>query len=101
MFGSSNPYSEPGDTQITLSTRNLRSTDHYNGTAEQVQRQTLQTYVVNLQHAVDLTINRTFTPRVSASVGVPFVSASWAEASPPPDPSELEQGVYCEVTPWP
>lgn len=82
VFGSSNPYSEPGDTQITLSTRNLRSTDHYNGTAEQVQRQTLQTYVVNLQHAVDLTINRTFTPRVSASVGVPFVSASWGIPSP-------------------
>jgi TPP-dependent pyruvate/acetoin dehydrogenase alpha subunit len=26
---------------------------------------------------------------------------AWAEASPPPDPAELEQGVYCEVTPWP
>jgi TPP-dependent pyruvate/acetoin dehydrogenase alpha subunit len=26
---------------------------------------------------------------------------AWAEASPPPDPSELEHGVYCETTPWP
>lgn len=26
---------------------------------------------------------------------------AWAEASPPPDPAELEQGVYCEATPWP
>ena len=39
MFGSSNPYSQPGDTQITLSVRTLRSTDHYNGPVEQVARQ--------------------------------------------------------------
>ena len=26
---------------------------------------------------------------------------AWAEASPPPDPTELERGVYCEATPWP
>jgi len=25
----------------------------------------------------------------------------WAEATPPPDPAELEHGVYCEATPWP
>ncbi len=26
---------------------------------------------------------------------------AWAEASPAPDPSELEHGVYCEGRPWP
>ncbi len=26
---------------------------------------------------------------------------AWAEASPPPDPGELERGVYCEGRPWP
>ena len=26
---------------------------------------------------------------------------AWAEASPPPDPSEVERGVYCEDRPWP
>jgi TPP-dependent pyruvate/acetoin dehydrogenase alpha subunit len=26
---------------------------------------------------------------------------AWAESTPPPDPAELEQGVYCEATPWP
>ncbi|HEV2438785.1 MAG TPA: thiamine pyrophosphate-dependent dehydrogenase E1 component subunit alpha [bacterium] len=26
---------------------------------------------------------------------------AWAEASPPPDPAELEHGVYCEAAPWP
>jgi hypothetical protein len=82
VFGSSNPYSEPGETQVNVSTRNLRSTDHYNGTVEQVQRQTLDTYVVNLQHAVDLNVTHTFTPRLSASVGVPFLAASWGIPSP-------------------
>jgi TPP-dependent pyruvate/acetoin dehydrogenase alpha subunit len=26
---------------------------------------------------------------------------AWAEASPPPDPAELEERVYCEDRPWP
>jgi peroxiredoxin len=82
VFGSSNPYAQPGDTQLTFSTRNLRSTDHYNGTVEQVQRQTLDTYVVNIQHAVDFTLTHSFTERFSASLGIPLVAASWGIPSP-------------------
>ena len=82
VFGSSNPYSRPGETQVNVSTRNLKSTDHYNGTAEQLQRQTLDTYVVNMQHAVDFNITHAFTERVSMSVGLPFVAASWGIPSP-------------------
>ena len=26
---------------------------------------------------------------------------AWAEASPPPDPAEVERGAYCEDRPWP
>lgn len=26
---------------------------------------------------------------------------AWAEATPPPDPGELEEGVYCDEVPWP
>ena len=26
---------------------------------------------------------------------------AWAEASPAPEPEELERGVYCEARPWP
>ena len=82
MFGSSNPYSPPGDTQINVSTRTLRSTDHYSGDVEQVQRQTLDTYVLNIQRMVDVNINRVFTERFSMSVGVPFVASSWGIPSP-------------------
>jgi cytochrome oxidase Cu insertion factor (SCO1/SenC/PrrC family) len=82
VFGSSNPYSQAGETQITFSTRNLRSTDHFNGTAEQLQRQTLDTYVVNMQHMVDVNVSHAFSERLGLSVGVPFVSSSWGIPSP-------------------
>jgi hypothetical protein len=82
VFGSSNPYAQAGETQVSVSTRNLRSTDHYNRDVEQLQRQTLGSYVVNLQHAFDFNVSRVFTERFSMSVGVPFVSASWGIPSP-------------------
>jgi peroxiredoxin len=82
VFGSSNPYSQAGETQISISTRNLRSTDHYNGDVEQVQRQTLGTYVVNLQHMIDINVSHNFSERFSMSAGVPFISSSWGIPSP-------------------
>ncbi len=82
VFGSSNPYSQAGETQISISTRNLRSTDHFSGTTENVSRQTLDTYVVNMQHMVDFNVSHVFTERFSMSVGVPFVAASWGIPSP-------------------
>jgi len=43
VLGSSNPYSQAGENQVSLTTRFLNSSDHYNGDVEQVQRQTLGT----------------------------------------------------------
>jgi hypothetical protein len=95
VLGSSNPYSEPGETQISVTTRTLRSTDHYNGDVEQVQRQTLQTYVINKQRAADLTITRTLTSRFSVTAGIPYVNSSWSipsPTSPTPGPRAAENG---------
>lgn len=75
-------YTQPGDWNLNVSARALRSTDHYNTDVEQVQRQTLGTYVVNLQRALDFTVSRQMTPRFSLSVGVPWISASWAIPRP-------------------
>ena len=48
VFGANRrPYQEAGEWQVSLASRNLVSNDHYNGTVEQVQRQTLQNYVTN------------------------------------------------------
>jgi hypothetical protein len=95
VLGSSNPYSEPGETQISVTSRALRSTDHYNGEVEQVQRQTLGTYVVNKQRAADLTITRTLTSRFSVTAGIPYVNSSWSIPSPTtptPGPRAAENG---------
>jgi hypothetical protein len=95
VFGSSNPYSQPGETQVNVSTRRLRSTDHYSGEVEQVQRQTLQTYVVNTQTAVDLAITRTITERLSMTVAIPYIDAAWgipSPTSPVPGPRAMENG---------
>jgi hypothetical protein len=83
VFGAnSHPYQQPGDWQVSLSARNLISDDHYNGTVEQVQRQTLQNYVTNKQNLVDLSISRVLTKRLSLTVGLPFVNSSWASRDP-------------------
>jgi peroxiredoxin len=82
VFGSSNPYSQAGETQISISTRNLRSSDHYNGTVEQVARQTNDTYVVNLQHMADVSVSHNFSERFSMTLGVPFIHSSWGIPMP-------------------
>jgi peroxiredoxin len=82
VFGSSNPYSQAGETQVSISTRNLRSSDHYNGTVEQVARQTNDTYVVNLQHMVDVSVSHNFSERFALNVGVPFINSSWGIPMP-------------------
>lgn len=95
MFGSSNPYSEAGETQVSVSVRKLRSTDHYSGSVEQLQRQSLQTYVVNNQNAVDVTISHNFTERFSMSLGVPYIAAAWgipSPTTPTPGPRAMEDG---------
>ena len=82
VFGSSNPYSPAGETQVNVSTRHLRSSDHYNGTVEQVARQTADTYVVNVQRMVDVSVSHNFTDRFSMNVGVPFINSSWGIPMP-------------------
>jgi len=76
------PYAAVGEWQFSLSGRDLRSDNHYVTDVEQKQRHTLGTYVINEQHAIDLSINHQFTPRFSVAGAVPFVSASWSIPSP-------------------
>jgi len=83
VFGANRSvYQQPGEWQVSLSSRNLVSNDHYNGTEEQVQRQTLQNYVTNRQNLADLGITRTMTKRLSLTLGVPYVNSSWASRDP-------------------
>ncbi len=92
VFGADASYAQPGEWQVSLSLRNLRSTDHYSLDQEQVQRQTLGTYVVNQQHAADMTVGYQMTSRLAFVIGVPFVSASWSIPTPTsPNPGPRAQ----------
>ena len=84
VFGAnSSPYAQPGDWQLSVSSRNLVSNDHYSGTVEQLQRQTLQSYVNNKQNLIDFGVSRVLTPRLSVSIGVPIiVHSEWALRDP-------------------
>ena len=83
MFGANrHPYQEPGEWQVSLASRNLVSNDHYNGTVEQVQRQTLQNYVTNRQNLVDLAVSTAVNRRLALTFAMPFVNSSWASRDP-------------------
>ena len=83
VFGANaTPYDAPGRWQVSLSSRNLVSNDHYSGTEEQIRRQTLQSYVTNHQNLLDVSVSRQLTERFSVGIGVPYVNSSWASRDP-------------------
>src|SRR6185295_13365825 len=71
-----------GTWNLTITGRNSLADRHWNGTVEQVQRHTDDTYVVNRQNSLTFTASYQWTPRVSVNVGVPFIEASWGIPSP-------------------
>jgi hypothetical protein len=93
VFGAdANPYQPAGEWIVSVSSRNLISNDHYNGTVEQEQRQTLENYVNNKQNLADFTVSHVLTNRLTVSVGVPFVNSSWASRDPAfPLPAERRE----------
>jgi len=83
MFGTTGPIDEEvGSWTITFTGRSSVANTHYSGTVRQVQREIDQTFVVNRQHSMTMTIGHQLTPRISVNAGVPFVEASWGIPSP-------------------
>lgn len=79
MFGASaSPALSRGEWQLSVTTRYLKSDDHFRGTEYQAERLHLANYVVNQQRMVDVGATRGMSPRWSLAVSVPFVSASWS-----------------------
>jgi hypothetical protein len=93
VFGANgNPYQQRGEWQASVTSRNLVSTDHYSGTVEQTQRQTLQNYVRNTQNLLDIGVSHVLTNRLTLSLGVPFVNSTWALRDPAfPLPAERRE----------
>src|SRR6185436_160209 len=83
MFGTTGAIDEEvGTWTLTFTGRSSIADTHYSGTVRQVQREIEQTYVVNRQHSVTMTVGHQLTPRISLNAGVPFVEASWGIPSP-------------------
>jgi hypothetical protein len=97
VFGAagSSPYPRPGEWQMNISFRGLKSDTHYRLDERQVERETLGTYVINRQHALDVNATYAFSERFQLSAAVPFVNASWSIPSPTtptPGPRAQEDG---------
>ncbi len=71
-----------GEWQMSLSYRGLESDTHYSGTERQRQRERQATYVINTQQALDLGVSYSMSDRLSFSLGIPLVEASWAVPTP-------------------
>ncbi|HSR68671.1 MAG TPA: hypothetical protein VLU25_12095 [Acidobacteriota bacterium] len=63
---------------MSVAFRGLNSNKHFNGTERQFEREELGTFVQNNQRLVDVVATYGVSDRLSVSVGVPFVNASWA-----------------------
>jgi hypothetical protein len=72
------PDLAPGQWEFNFSTRTSTADKHYNGDVEQVQRQTLGTYVLNKQHAYDFALRYQLSHRLGFSASIPLINASWA-----------------------
>ena len=90
------PDLQPGQYEFNFSIRDSTATKHYNGDVEQVQRQTLGTYVKNTQQAYDFSLRYQATHRLGLSASVPLINAAWAlpyPLAPTPGPRVPQQGL--------
>lgn len=91
---SSSTYLRPGEWQLDVSYRDSTATRHYSLDVEQTQRETLGTYVLNTQKQTVFNLNHAINDRLSFSVAVPIVVATWGIPRPltPPGPRATEHG---------
>lgn len=73
---------EAGQWQMSLSYRGLESSTHYSGSVRQREREELGTFVVNKQQVLDFGLSYTVNRRLSLSLGLPLVKASWSIPTP-------------------
>jgi hypothetical protein len=91
----STAYLRPGEWDVDLSMRDSTADRHYSGDVFQAQRTALGTNVINKQKQTIVSLNYAFTMRLSGSISVPFVVASWSIPSPvapTPGPRATQHG---------
>jgi hypothetical protein len=96
LFGAaSSTYLQPGRWEFDVSFRDSTADRHYSLGVYQEQRTALGTYVINKQQQTLFSVSHAVTPRLSLSVNVPVVSASWSIPSPTtptPGPRATQHG---------
>jgi hypothetical protein len=87
-------YLRPGEWQLDVAFRDSTADKHYSLDVEQVQRQQLGTNVINTQKQTLFYLSHAVTDRVSFSVAVPVVVATWGIPRPltPPGARATEHG---------
>jgi hypothetical protein len=90
----SSTYLRPGEWQLDVSFRDSTADRHYSLDVEQVQRQQLGTNVINTQKQTLFNLSHAISDRMSFSVAVPIVVATWGIPRPltPPGPRATEHG---------
>src|SRR5204863_1438346 len=78
----SSTYLRPGEWQLDVSYRDSTATRHFSLDEEQVQRQTLGTYVLNTQKQTVFNIGHAINARMSFAMQVPIVVATWGIPRP-------------------
>ena len=83
VFGAaSDPIQQKGAWQLNLAYRGLDSQIHYSGSERQRQRERAESWVVNTQQALDLGATYAVSDRLSLSLGIPIIKATWAVPTP-------------------
>src|SRR3954469_3965096 len=78
----SSTYLRPGEWQLDVSYRDSTATRHFSLDEEQVQRQTLGTYVLNTQKQTVFYVSHAINTRMNFGVSVPIVVATWGIPRP-------------------
>ncbi len=84
---SSSTYLRPGEWQLDVSYRDSTADKHYSLDVEQTQRQALGTNVINTQKQTLFNISHAINERLSFSVAVPVVVATWGIPRPQSSPT--------------
>jgi hypothetical protein len=80
VLGAEAAFGKPDSWSTALSWRYQKSDRHFTGSHEDTERQAEGSEVINRIHQLELAITRTYTPRYSLTVGIPYLMATRSQA---------------------
>ena len=80
VLGAEESFGKPDSWSVAFSWRYQKSDRHFTGNQEEPDRQAEGSEVINWVHQLELAVTRTYTPRWSLSVGIPYLMAVRSQA---------------------